>query len=71
MLGVKLQALVYDILPPTTAITDYAVGLRKLSPNEQVLLGAQMAVRLSQKLLGVSFTTAHVAFSSTNKTKIV
>ena len=30
VLGVKLQALVYDILPPTTAIADYAMGLEKL-----------------------------------------
>ena len=30
----KLQALVYDILPPTTAINDYAIGLEKLSANE-------------------------------------
>ena len=30
----KLQALVYDILPPTTAIADYAIGLEKLSANE-------------------------------------
>ena len=28
-LSKQLQALVYDILPPTTAITDYATGLEK------------------------------------------
>ena len=27
----KLQELVYDILPPTTAIIGYAIGLLKLS----------------------------------------
>ena len=27
----RLLAMVYDILPPTTAITDYAIGLEKLS----------------------------------------
>ena len=27
----KLQALVYDIFPPTTALLGYAVGLEKLS----------------------------------------
>ena len=32
--GIKLQSLVYDILLPTTAIADYAIGLRKLSANE-------------------------------------
>ena len=32
----KLHALVYDILPPTTAIVNYAIGLAdKLSANEQ------------------------------------
>ena len=31
----KLQALVYDILPSTTAIFSYAIGSRKLSANEQ------------------------------------
>ena len=34
MLGVKLQALVYDILPSTTAVFSYAIGSRKLSANE-------------------------------------
>ena len=29
----KLQALVYDILPSTTVIVDYAIGLEKLSAN--------------------------------------
>jgi len=42
----KLQALVYDILPSTTAIVDYAIGLEKLSANEQVLDDAQTAVSL-------------------------
>ena len=27
----KLQALVYDILPPTTAAVDYVIGLEKLT----------------------------------------
>ena len=31
----KLQALVYDILPSTTAVFTYAIGSRKLSANEQ------------------------------------
>ena len=31
----KLQTLVYDILLPTTSIVDYAIGLEKLSANEQ------------------------------------
>ena len=32
---VKLQALVYDIIPSTTAVFSYAIGSRKLSANEQ------------------------------------
>ena len=33
--GSKLQALVYDILPSTTAVFSYAIGSRKLLANEQ------------------------------------
>ena len=44
----KLQALVYDILPSTTAIFSYAIGSRKLSANEQFFVGAQTAVSLFQ-----------------------
>ena len=42
----KLQAGVYDTLPPTTAVVDYATGLEKLSANEQVFDSAQTAVSL-------------------------
>ena len=41
----KLQALVYDILPSTTAVFSDAIGSRKLSANEQVFVGAQTVVR--------------------------
>ena len=37
----KLQTLVYDILPSTTAVFSYAIGSRKLSANEQFFVGAQ------------------------------
>ena len=40
----KLQALSYDILSPTTAITGYVVDVEKLSPNGQFFTCAQMAV---------------------------
>ena len=37
----------YDILPPSRiAIVDYAIGLQKLSANEQFFVGSQMAVIL-------------------------
>ena len=70
----KLQALVYDILPPTTAIVDYAIALEKLSANEQFFDDAQTAIRFSlttQIISDVSSITDHVAYASTNKTKIV
>ena len=37
---IKLQALVYDILPSTTAVFSYTIGSRKLSANEQFFVGA-------------------------------
>ena len=70
----KLQALVYDILPSTTAAFSYAIGSRKLSANEQFFVGAQTIVSLlqtTQIILDVCFITDHVAYASSNKTKIV
>ena len=46
--GGKLQALVYDILPSTTAVFSYAIGSRKLSANKQFFVGAQTVVSLLQ-----------------------
>ena len=37
ILWLKLQALVYGILPSTTAVFSYAIGSRKLPANEQFL----------------------------------
>ena len=45
---IKLQALVYDILPSTTAVFIYAIGSRKLSANEQFFVGAQTEVCYKQ-----------------------
>ena len=44
----KLQALVYHILPSTTAVVSYAIGSRKLSANEQFFVEAQTVVSLLQ-----------------------
>ena len=44
----KLQALVYEILPSTTAVFSYVIGPRKLSANEQFFVGAQTVVSLLQ-----------------------
>ena len=66
----KLQALVYDILPSTTAVFSYANGSRKLSANEQFFVGAQ-TVRTTQIKQGVSFIAANKVYTSANKTTIV
>ena len=45
--GDKLQALVYDILPLTTAVFSYAIGSRKLSAsNEQFFVGVVSLLQL-------------------------
>ena len=44
----RLQALVYDVLPSTTAVFSYATGSKKLSANEQFFVGAQTVVSLLQ-----------------------
>ena len=73
----KLQALVYDILPSTTAVFSYAIRSRKLSANEHfvvVVVGAQTEVILlqtTQIISNVCYITDHVAYASSNKTKIV
>ena len=70
------QALVYDILPSTTAVFSYVIGSRKLSANEQFFFffGAQTVVSLlqtTQIISDVCFITDHVAYASSNQTKIV
>ena len=70
----KLQTLVYDILPSTTAVFSYAIGSRKQSANEQFFVGAQTVVSLlqtTQIISDVCFKTDHAAYTSSNKTKIV
>ena len=70
----KLQALVYDILPSTTAVVSYVIGSRKVSANEQFFAGAQTVVSLLQTTQikqGVSFIAANKVYTSTNKTTIV
>ena len=70
----KLQALVYDILPSTTAVFSYATGSRKLSANEQFFGGAQTVVsmlQITQIKQGVPFIATNKVYTSTNKTTIV
>ena len=69
----KLQALVYDILPSTTAVFSYAIGPKKLSGIEQFFVGAQTVVSLLQTTQikqGVSFIAANKVYASTNKTTV-
>ena len=70
----KPQALVYDILPSTTAVFSHAIGSRKLSANEQFFVDAQTVVSLlqtTQMISDVCVRIDHVAYASSNKTKIV
>ena len=70
----RLQALVYDILPSTTAVFSYAIGSRKLSANEQFFVGAQTVISLLQTTQikqGVPFIAANKVYNSTNKTTMV
>ena len=72
--SVKLQALVYDILPSTTIIFSYAISPRKVLANEQFFVGAQTVVSLLQTTQikqSVSFIAANKVYTSTNKTTIV
>ena len=60
----KLQALVYDILPSTSAVFSYVIGSWKLSADEQFFVGAQIVVNLLQTIQikqGVSFIAPSVA----------
>ena len=83
-LAAEFQALVYDILPSTTAVFSYTIGSRKLSANEQFFFffwcfvvvggGAQTVVSLLQTTQikqGVSFISANTVYTSTNKTTMV
>ena len=70
----RLQALLYDILPSTTAVFSYAIGSRKLSANEQFFVGAQTVVTLlqtTQMISDVCFINDHVTYASSDKTKII
>ena len=78
MVDPRLQALVYDILPSTTAVFSYAIGSRKLSANEQFLFCFVFCDQTLVSLLqttqikqGVSFIAANKVDTSTNKTTIV
>ena len=70
----QVQALVYNILPSTTAIFSYAIGSRKLSANKQFFIGAQTVVSLlqtTQIISDICFITDHVVYASSNNTKII
>ena len=63
--------------PSTTAIFSYAIGSRKLSDKRAffVVVGAQNSskgsLQTTQIISDVCFITDHVAYASSNKTKIV
>ena len=70
----KLQALVYDILPSTSAVFSYSIGSRKFSAKKQFFVGAQTIVSLLQTTQikqGVSFIAINKVYTCTNKTTII
>ena len=70
----KLQALVYDILPSTTAVFNDIIGSWKLSANEQFSGGVQKVVSLlltTQIKQGMLFIAANKVYTSRNKTTII
>lgn len=68
----KLQAQVYNILPPTLAITGYARRLPNTHINElSVVLKWHYVCNRRLNFTGVSFAAAHIAYTSARKTKIV
>lgn len=69
----KLQTPVYDILPPTTTIFDYAIGLWK-TPSQWFSVGAQMVLasqEATQMMLRIFVTATDNACTSPNKTKVI
>ena len=63
----KLQALVYDILPSTTAVFSYVIGSCKLSANEQFFVVVQTVVGLLQTTQikqSVSFIAANKVYTA-------
>ena len=70
----KLQALVYNILPSATAVFSYTMGSRKLSANKQFFAGAQTVISLLQTTQikpGASFIAANKVYISTNKITVI
>ena len=69
MTSCKLQALVYDILPWTTAVFSYVIGCWKcqLTSSFSLVLRPQT----TQIKQDVSFIAANKVYTSTNKTTIV
>ena len=66
----KLQALVYDILPSTTAVFSYAIGSENCQLTSSFFAGAETIVSLLQTTQikqGVSFIAANKVYTSTNK----
>ena len=74
----KLQALVYDILPSTTAVFSYVIGSRKLSANERQFFHCWhwlkhwvVSYTETTQKQGVPFIASNKVYTSTNKTTIV
>ena len=72
---VKLQVLVYNILPPTIARTDYTIGVEKKTVSKLTVFpccsNGSKVVTNNSNYIRHSFTTDQVVSASTNKTEIV
>ena len=66
----KLQALVYDILPSTTAVFSYAIGSRQLLVNEQFFCWCSNSKFVTNNSNYIR-RLFYVAYASSDKTKIV
>ena len=72
ILSPTLRALLYDILPSTTAVISYAIGLIKLSSYEQFFVGVSSKfVTNNSNYIRCLFYVAMLLTHSSNKTKIV
>ena len=63
-----------SFLQPSTAVFSYTIGPKKLSADKQFFVGTQTVISLLQTtriISDICFITDHVAYASSNKTKIV
>ena len=68
--SLKLQALVYNILPPTIAITDYPIGLKKLPASGQFFLFLLVIIIYLPTIINLQFIWSQNSFPWHAKVKV-